>query len=145
MVFGWLAIPPQGDGYGLGPADLGDPLNQISYGHSFGARPDRGEDLRPAAASMVALAKIRREFSKFAQSGFRPSCTGGLRALVIGHTLYMRNRSRRFFRHTHSQSWGRTGFDGDMKAVVARRVALTRKTGALRNLPADNNGYALAA
>lgn len=50
-----------------------------------------------------------------------------------------------FFRHTHSQSWGRTGFDGDMKAVVARRVALTRKTGALRNLPADNNGYALAA
>jgi hypothetical protein len=46
---------------------------------------------------------------------------------------------------THSQSWGRTGFDGDMKAVVARRVALTRKKGALRNLPADNNGYALAA
>jgi hypothetical protein len=49
------------------------------------------------------------------------------------------------FSGTHSQSWGRTGFDGDMKAVVARRVALTRKKGALRNLPADNNGYALAA
>ena len=42
-------------------------------------------------------------------------------------------------------SWGRTGFDEDNKAMVARRVLSTRKTGRLRNLPADNNGYALAA
>jgi hypothetical protein len=43
------------------------------------------------------------------------------------------------------QSWGRTGFDEDNMAMVARRVLSTRKTGRLRNLPADNNGYALAA
>ena len=41
--------------------------------------------------------------------------------------------------------WGRTGFDEDNMAMVARRVLSTRKTGRLRNLPADNNGYALAA
>jgi len=39
----------------------------------------------------------------------------------------------------------RAGFDEDNMAMVARRVLSTRKTGRLRNLPADNNGYALAA
>jgi len=41
--------------------------------------------------------------------------------------------------------WGRTGFDGEMMVVVARRVPLARNSSGLRNLPADNNGYALAA
>jgi len=80
--------------------------------------------------------------------GSRSRPTGGstacLRTSPLGLRLDVVTVSR-LASMENPQSWGRTGFDEDNKAMVARRVLSTRKTGRLRNLPADNNGYALAA
>src|SRR5260370_40415327 len=68
----------------------------------------------------------------------------GLRTSRPNLKLYIVTVLIGLYAGTHNL-WGRTGVDEDNRATVARRVLSTRKTGRLRNLPADNNGYALAA
>src|SRR5215471_356762 len=134
--------PPRRGGSGLVRTDLRDPLTQISLGTFASPTRSRCRD-RPVPRWSARM--HRCEFGETCTSwaGNPRAQAGCERRQSPLHYICVTVLAD--FSGTHSQSWGRTGFDGDMKAVVARRVALTRKTGALRNLPADNNGYALAA